>query len=163
MKDKYPGRAITKEEKLLKGTYREDRHGPKEGSFEPEIATEIPAMPDDLEPYMQDAWNSITEQMQMAGILRITDFPMLIELMRAMQTMEECWKETKGKPTVKKVDKNGNTQIIKNPAHEIYQQAYTRFKDISGQFGLSPISRQKIRSYVKKKKEETPMNKIDKI
>lgn len=163
MKKEYPGRAITKEEKILKGTYREDRHGPIDGSFEPETTDSPPDFPDDLDPYMRGAWESVTEQMHNAGILRITDLPMLQELMRSIQTMEECWREMKGKPTIKFVDSKGNSKTIANPANNVYNAAFSRFKDISAQFGLSPIARQKIRNAAKKMRDESPINKIDKL
>jgi len=145
------------EQKELEGTVREDRQ--LENSFSP---SELDKPPDPPEGFNHDEvkiWHGVVDELHHGKILKATDLPLVIEMVRSLCLMNSLWDKVRNEPVLT----NPNTgNLYTNPAATVYNAAFIRFEKIAGQFGLSPSTRQKI-MVAPKEDDNSPINLIDNL
>jgi len=120
-------------------------------------------IPETLDDIGVKYYKFIVKEMIASGILANLDIPMLTQMADSLSKMDKLKEIVDSEGLmVYKVDRNGNTFPMENPAANTYLKYQKMFQNIAGQFGLSPSSRAQLSSInIEKQAEaEDPLNKI---
>lgn len=124
------------EQHLRDGTYRPSRHS---GGTLP---VEIPAMPPDLSPAAQAAWNTITTGLERAGLVANVDGAALRLLCESWETYLEASDDVRRNGILTPyTNKAGATNQVVNPAVKVRSESWRQIYLMLRQFGLTPSSR----------------------
>lgn len=152
-----PGRPRKPQEhKDLQGTARNDRK--LDNAFQPARPDEKPSPPDNMGKEEKKIFEMLIDELHESGVLRVTDYPMFIQLVRSIRMMDQAYKD---------MDKGAviyeDGKMKKNPAVTAYSEAFRNFNTIAGQMGLSPSARQKVQAMDRNDEEEGGMKLLGKI
>lgn len=126
------------EQKILEGTDRHDRT--LENTMTPPRPENLPTAPKEMDAETAANFNRMSEMLFNCRVLKVSDFEALVQLARSITTMNTAFEEMNGNEVVK--TKSG--QLMRNPWTAVYNDAFTRFKEMASRFGLTPSDRQKI-------------------
>lgn len=133
-----------------RGTYQPCRSNPDQPEFS--LLISVPPPPTDMPLSQVDIWNEVCEELIRINILQRVDLQLLMIYCNELDTY---WK------SIKKL-KRGNTYISSSgvlkprPERKIANEALSNVMRIGAQFGLSPSSRQSLKST----ETQTPKDKI---
>lgn len=154
-----------KTQKIIQGTFRSDRNPKNEP--EPEKLTEAPRPPSSLNKFGKRLWKTITPKLIDLGVLTDLDLPVLEMACEAWGDYKDL-KESILKPinpetgkrekqTLGEYMKGRNSQTM--PEYTAMKQLYQIFKSYMAEFGVTPVSRNRI-TIVPKKEEKDPMEEL---
>lgn len=121
--------------KKLRGTYRRDRA--PEGEVHPPGLDEIPDPPEHIGAEGMAFWRQSAPMLAELGLLTATDLPAFEALCVHYNAMVEAARMLVEHGQLVE----GQTGLKKNPAHQIFRDNSTAFRQYCGMFGLSPADR----------------------
>lgn len=140
---------------LLEGTFRPDRHNVNEPIIQkPDLVKlRVPAY---LSPQAKRIYKHLREVLLKIRVVSEADRTALEIMAEAYAEFRLAEKQLRDDGiTYNHTDEYGNTTIKPHPAVRIKQMAYTRWKSLASEFGLTPAARTKVSAEIKRKEPET--------
>ena len=148
------GKKTPNEIKKVQGTYRTNEA--PQNPFVPDQFDGVPEPPDDLGKIGKMIWQGTVKELHEKGMLYNIDIPMLHIYCQEYDNYQEAEKKlrTEGR-VVEQTNKNGSTNLVQSPWINIKSKSWEVIKSLSLQFGLTPVSRNKIE--LPKKEDGDPL------
>lgn len=120
-------------------------------------------VPDYLSELGKEYYMFITEEMEVSGVLKNLDIPVVVQISETLAMIRECDADIiEDGLFYMEPDRNGRKIKKKNPAVDIRDKSVSQFKQLATQLGMTPASRSNLASLnlEKQKEEEDPLAKI---
>ena len=137
------GKKIPNEIKKLQGTYRSNEA--PDNPFIPDGFEGIPDPPEELGKIGKLIWTGTVTELQNKGMLYNIDMPIIHMYCQEYENYQLAEKElaTNGR-LIEHTNKSGVTNVVPSPWVSIKSKSWEVIKFLSQQFGLTPVSRNKL-------------------
>jgi len=140
---KTKGKKIPNEIKKLQGTLEKSRV--PDNPFVPDMFDGCPSAPDDLGDVGSLIWEGTVKELFEKGMLYNIDIPMIKIYCQEYENYQEAENELKAQGrVVKQTNTKGATNYVPSPWLTVKTKSWEVIKTLSLQFGLTPVSRNKI-------------------
>lgn len=117
-------------------------------------------VPDYLSELGQEYYKFITEEMEVSGVLKNLDIPVVVQISETLAMIRQCDEDIiRDGLFYMEPDRNGRDIKKKNPAVDVRDKSVSQFKQLATQLGMTPASRSNLASLnlEKQKEEEDPL------
>ena len=129
-------------EKISKGTYRKSRYGHVNNNVIP--ISSIPQCPAYFKDPAREVWKISLEELFEKKVISKIDLPLFEQYCFQYDVLTDAIEDMKNGAVIPIKNNGGGKSMIKNPAFTVYAEAYDRIHKTSQQFGLNPLSRERI-------------------